>query len=151
MATLNRAIEIAAKVHAGQTDKAGAAYILHPLRMMMKMTSEPAMIAAVLHDVVEDCEPKDSWTIEQLRAEGFSEEILEAVDCLTKREGESYQDFVSRGASSQIAHRVKLADLEDNMNLLRLGEIRPKDLDRLEKYHRSWLNLMTQGRAVSQP
>ena len=141
MATLNRAIEIAAKVHAGQTDKAGSAYILHPLRMMMKMTSEPAMIAAILHDVVEDCEPRESWTLERLKTEGFSEDVVHAVDCLTKRAGETYDEFVNRGASSQIAHRVKLADLEDNMNLLRLREIRPKDLARLEKYHRAWMDL----------
>ena len=97
-------------------------------------SSEAAMIAAVLHDVVEDSD----WTLEQLRDEGFSEEILHAVDCLTKREGETYDESISRVRASAIARQVKIADLEDNMNVRRIGEIRPKDLERIEKYHRHW-------------
>ena len=141
MATLERAILIAAQAHLGQLDKAGAAYILHPLRMMMRMESEAAMIAAVLHDVVEDSD----WTLEQLRGEGFSEEVLQAVDCLTSREGETYDEFISRVRSSAIARQVKIADLEDNMNVKRIGEITPKDLARVEKYHRAW-RALTQER-----
>ena len=134
MATLERAILIAAQAHLGQRDKAGAPYILHPLRLMMRMESEPAMIAAVLHDVVEDSD----WTLEQLRGEGFSEEVLQAVDCLTSREGEAYDEFISRAKANAVARRVKIADLEDNMNVKRIGEITPKDLARIEKYHRAW-------------
>jgi (p)ppGpp synthase/HD superfamily hydrolase len=141
MATLERAILIAAQAHLGQRDKAGAPYILHPLRMMMRMESEPAMIAAVLHDVVEDSE----WTLEQLRGEGFSEDVLQAVDCLTSREGETYDEFIARVRASAIARRVKIADLEDNMNVKRIGEITPKDLARIEKYHRAW-RALTQER-----
>jgi (p)ppGpp synthase/HD superfamily hydrolase len=134
MATLERAILIAAQAHEGQKDKSGAAYILHPLRMMMRMESEAAMIAAILHDVVEDSD----WTLEQLRGEGFSEEVLQAVDCLTKRDGESYDEFIARVQTSAIARQVKIADLEDNMNVKRIGEMSPKDLARIEKYHRAW-------------
>ncbi len=134
MATLERAILIAAQAHLGQLDKAGAPYILHPLRMMMRMESEVAMIAAALHDVVEDSD----WTLERLRGEGFSEEVLKAVDCLTSREGESYDEFISRVRGSAIARQVKIADLEDNMNVKRIGEMTPKDLARIEKYHRAW-------------
>src|SRR5262245_15143699 len=123
MATLERAILIAAQAHLGQRDKAGAPYILHPLRLMMRMESEPAMIAAVLHDVVEDSD----WTLEQLRGEGFSEEVLHAVDCLTRREDESYDEFISRAKADAVARQVKIADLEDNMNIKRIGEITPKD------------------------
>ncbi|HKQ79515.1 MAG TPA: HD domain-containing protein [Blastocatellia bacterium] len=141
MATLERAILIAAQAHLGQRDKAGAPYILHPLRMMMRMESEAAMIAAVLHDVVEDSD----WTLEQLRGEGFSEEVLQAVDCLTSREGENYDEFISRVRGSAIASQVKIADLEDNMNVKRIGEITPKDLARIEKYHRAW-RALTQER-----
>jgi (p)ppGpp synthase/HD superfamily hydrolase len=141
MATLERAILIAAQAHLGQRDKAGAAYILHPLRIMMRMESETAMIAAVLHDVVEDSD----WTLERLRGEGFSEEVLQAVDCLTSREGETYDEFISRVRASAIARQVKLADLEDNMNVKRIGEITPKDLTRIEKYHRAW-RALTQER-----
>ncbi|MFN0086180.1 MAG: HD domain-containing protein [Blastocatellia bacterium] len=137
MATLERAVQIAAGAHLGQRDKSGAPYLLHPLRMMLRMDSEPAMIAAILHDVVEDSD----WTIELLRAEGFSEEILRTVDCLTHREGESYETFVKRVKTDALARRVKLADLEDNMNLKRLAVVTPKDLARLEKYHRAWLSL----------
>lgn len=134
MATLEKAILIAAQAHLGQRDKAGAPYILHPLRMMMRMESEATMIAAILHDVVEDSD----WTLEQLRGEGFSEEILQAVDCLTHRDGETYDEFIERARANAIACQVKIADLEDNMNVKRIGEMTPKDLARIEKYHRAW-------------
>lgn len=133
-ATIEDAIAIAARAHKGAKDKAGAAYILHPMRMMMRLETEAEMITAVLHDVVEDTD----WTIEKLRAEGFSEEVLEAVECVTNREGESYEKFIERAGKNPIARRVKIADLEDNMNMRRIGELKPKDLERLAKYHRSW-------------
>ncbi len=135
MATLEEAILIAAEAHRGQTDKAGASYILHPLRMMMKMNTEVEMMTAILHDVVEDSE---EWTIEKLRERGFSEEVLEAVESVTNREGENYDEFIERTGKNEIARRVKIADLEDNMNIHRIKEIKPKDLTRLEKYHKSW-------------
>ena len=137
MATLERAIAIAATAHAGQLDKTGACYILHPLRMMMRLEDVDAKIVAVLHDVVEDTE----WTFEALAGEGFSAEVLRALDCVTKREGEDYQAFVQRSAIDPLARRVKLMDLEDNMNLLRLSHITAKDLERLQKYHQAWLVL----------
>ena len=136
-ATLEDAIAIAAQAHKGQTDKAGASYILHPLRLMMQMKSEEAMIAAVLHDVVED----SNWTLGELREKGFSEAVLEAIECLTKRDGERYENFIERAGKNAIARQVKIADLEDNMNIRRIGQIQPKDLERLEKYHRSWVFL----------
>lgn len=141
MATLEEAILIAAEAHRGQTDKAGASYILHPLRMMMKMNTEVEMMTAILHDVVED---SDEWTIEKLRERGFSDEVLEAVESVTNREGESYDEFIERAGKSPIARKVKIADLEDNMNVRRIGKIREKDLIRLKKYHKSW-NLLTKG------
>ena len=134
---LARAIEIAASAHASQVDKGGAPYILHPLRMMMKQTTETTMIAAVLHDVVED----SPWTMEKLRAEGFPEDVLQAVACLTKREGEDYADFITRAGTNSIARAVKLADLEDNMDIRRIPEPTQKDFDRLAKYRRSWATL----------
>src|SRR5215218_6858280 len=104
MATVEDAISLAAQAHKGQKDKAGAPYLLHPLRMMMRMTSEAAMMAAVLHDVVEDT----GWTLEQLREEGFPDEVLRAVDCLTHRGGESYQEFVERVQTNPLARQVKI-------------------------------------------
>ena len=141
MATVEDAISIAALAHKGQRDKAGAPYLLHPLRMMMRMNSEAAMMAAVLHDVVEDTD----WTLERLREKGFSAEVLEAVDCLTHREGESYQEFVERVRANPLARQVKIADLEDNMNIQRMGRLGAKDLERLEKYHRAWCVLTGAG------
>jgi (p)ppGpp synthase/HD superfamily hydrolase len=141
MATIEDAISIAAHAHKGQKDKAGAPYLLHPLRMMLRMDTEAAMMAAVLHDVVEDTE----WTLERLREAGFSDEVLEAVDCLTHREGESYEQFVERVRTNPIARQIKIADLEDNMNVRRINQLGPKDLERLEKYHRAWRVLTGEG------
>ena len=111
-ATLEDAVSIAAQAHCGQKDKAGSPYLLHPLRMMMQMKSETAMIVAVLHDVVEDSD----WTLEQLRERGFSEEVLTAIDCVTNRTGENYEQFIERAQTNPIAREVKIDDLEDNMN-----------------------------------
>jgi (p)ppGpp synthase/HD superfamily hydrolase len=141
MATVEDAVSIAARAHRGQKDKAGAPYLLHPLRLMLRMDTEAAMMAAVLHDVVEDTE----WTLERLREAGFSDEVLEAVDCLTHREGESYQQFVERVRTNPIARQVKIADLEDNMNVRRINQLGPRDLERLEKYHRAWRVLTGEG------
>jgi (p)ppGpp synthase/HD superfamily hydrolase len=143
MANLARAVAIAAEAHRDQVDKHGAPYILHPLRVMMKMTSEEAMMAAILHDVVED----SPWTLGQLREEGFSETVLEAVDCLTKREGEAYEVFIERVMEHPLARLVKLADLEDNMDPRRIRDITDRDWERLRKYHRAWSALRKRKRA----
>jgi (p)ppGpp synthase/HD superfamily hydrolase len=135
---LAKAIAIAARVHITQRDKGGGAYILHPLRVMNAQATEPARIAGVLHDVVED---GIGWPPERLAREGFSIEVIEAVQHLTKVEGEDYDAFVDRAATNAIARAVKRADLEDNMDLRRLGAIREKDIKRLEKYHRNWRKL----------
>ena len=133
MTTLERAIAIAAKAHEGQTDKAGAPYILHPLRVMLRMDRTEDCIVAVLHDVIEDSE----WTADMLRAEGFSERIIEALESVTKRRGEDYETFIRRAASNPISRRVKLADLADNSDMGRIAALTPKDLERLQKYGRA--------------
>ena len=133
MATLERALVIAAEAHQGALDKGGAPYILHPLRLMHQMTTVDEQIVALLHDVVED----SPWTLDALCAEGFSEEVVAAVDGLTRREGETYDDFIARGVTNPLARRVKRADIEDNMDLRRLGEIGEKDLERLQRYQRA--------------
>jgi (p)ppGpp synthase/HD superfamily hydrolase len=136
-ANLEKAIALAAKAHEGQRDKAGMPYILHPLRLMLKMDSETEMIAAALHDVIEDSET----TAGDLADMGFSDEVLKAVDCLTRRENESYDDFIERAKANPISRKVKIADLEDNMDIKRLDSLTEKDAQRLEKYHRIWRKL----------
>lgn len=134
---LEKAIALAAEAHVGQQDKAGQAYILHPLRCMLRQTEPLAMIAAMLHDVVEDT----GWTLEALREAGFPAPALEAVDRVTRRKEESYEAFIERVAENPLAVAVKLADLEDNMNLLRLSELGERELARLARYHRAWRRL----------
>ena len=137
MAGLEEAIALAVSAHRGQKDKAGQPYILHPLRMMLAVEGEHARMAAVLHDVVEDTEV----SLEQLQAEGFPAEVVEAVDGLTRRADESYDEFIERAAVNPIARVVKKADLEDNMDLRRLAELGPKELERLARYRRGWERL----------
>ena len=134
MSTLERAITIAATAHAGQIDKAGAPYILHPLRVMLRVTTEAERITAVLHDVIEDCE---GWSFERLLDEGFSHEIIDALKSVTKREGEAYDDFVKRACENFIGRRVKLSDLHDNCDLSRISQPSTKDHERIARYRRA--------------
>ena len=130
---LSKAIEIAAKAHRNQTDKGGSPYILHPMRVMLNFCGdeeEAVKICAVLHDVVEDTDV----TLDDLRAEGFSEEIIAALDCLTKRKNENYDEFISRVLTNEIACRVKNGDLADNMDLTRIPNPTKKDIERVKKY-----------------
>lgn len=133
MSTVERAVAIAAQAHAGQTDKAGAVYLLHPLRLMLQADSDAERIVAVLHDVVED----SHWTLEALRSEGFAEHVLAGVDAVTRRDGESYDDFVTRAGSHPLGRLVKLADLRDNGDLSRIAEPTEKDKARVKKYQRA--------------
>ena len=136
--TLERAIEIAARTHAGQTDKGGAPYILHPLRVMLRVAPGAQQIVAVLHDVVEDSDV----TFEDLEREGFSAEVVKGLRAVTKVEGESYEDFVARAARDPVGKAVKLADLMENSDLSRIAEPSRKDLERVEKYGRAIAYLM---------
>lgn len=127
---LEKAILIATKAHMGQVDKAGKSYILHPLRVMQKVASIDAKIVAILHDVVEDTE----ITLEDLRKEGFSREILEALGLLTHIKGVPYMDYVVEVKKNSLAREVKIADLYDNLDLDRLSVLTEKDLKRIKKY-----------------
>ena len=137
MSDLERAIGIAAKAHRERVDKAGQPYIIHPLSLMLRFDDLDAMMVAVLHDTVEDSD----LTLGELKEEGFSNTVVAAIDALTRREGESYDDLISRLASNPLARRVKLADLEHNMDVRRIGSLQPSDLERLDRYHRAWLHL----------
>ena len=138
MPTLEHAIALAVTAHAGQLDKAGQPYILHPIRVMLSLENEVDKIVGVLHDVVED----SRYTLDDLLEMGFSQEILVALDHLTKRENESYDDYLSRTLQNSISHRVKRADLLDNMDIRRMAPVlTDKDLDRLQRYRRAWERL----------
>ena len=130
---LEKAMILAAKGHMGQLDKGGHPYILHPVRVMLQCKTIEEKTVAMLHDLLEDT----AYTADDLRREGFHEEVITAVVCLTKKEGEEYTDYVERICQNKLAARVKLADLTDNMDLNRLPGLTPKDFQRLEKYLRA--------------
>lgn len=135
MSTLDHAIRIAVKAHKGQTDKYGNPYILHPLRVMGMGRTDEERIVGVLHDVVEDTE----WTFSALLKEGFSERIVAALKCVTKKsDNEDYDEFVARTRTNALAIRVKLNDLTDNMDIRRMDEVKEKDVKRLNKYLRAY-------------
>lgn len=139
MSTLQRAIEIATQAHQGQFDKSGKEYIGHPLRVMEMGRTEEEKIAGVLHDVVEDSD----WTFEALEAEGFSQEIIAALKCVTKlSENENYDDFIERVKKNPLAVAVKINDLTDNMDIRRLPYLSDKDIKRLKKYLKAYKKLI---------
>ncbi|VAW94449.1 Guanosine-3',5'-bis(Diphosphate) 3'-pyrophosphohydrolase [hydrothermal vent metagenome] len=127
---LNKAVSIAKFAHQGQVDKAGVDYINHPIRVMNAVDDVKEKIVAVLHDVVEDSD----ITLEDLRKQGFEDDVVIAVGCLTKVPGETYEQFIGRVKSNSLARNVKLQDLKDNMDLSRLDKVSEKDLNRVEKY-----------------
>ena len=131
---LERAIEIAQEAHKGVKDKGGHDYIHHPIRVMHAMSNDQEKIVAILHDVVEDSD----WTFERLKEEGFEDSVIESLRCVTKySEEEDYQEFIKRAATNKIATKIKMADIEDNLDLSRLGTLTEKDLIRIEKYKKA--------------
>src|SRR5690606_16160014 len=137
MPTIEDTIIFATEAHRGQVDKAGVPYILHPLRMMCRQQNDTERIIALLHDVIEDTD----YTFDDLRRMGYEEEIIEAVDCLTRRDDETYEAFIQRIKTNPLARRVKLADLQDNMDLRRIRLLQEHDLERLQRYQNAWYEL----------
>ena len=139
MSTLQKAIEIAITAHQNQTDKSVAPYILHVIRVMNSGKTEVEKICGVLHDIVEDT----PWTFEMLQQEGFSEEIINVLKCVTKEsDQEDYDHFIDRILTNKIAIAVKLNDLRDNMDITRLTQITEQDRKRLNKYLKAYRRLM---------
>ena len=131
MSLVERAVRRALEAHAGQKEENGRPYLLHPLRLMLRMDSEVEMAAAVLHDVVEDT----ATTLDDLRAEGFPEQVLAAVALLTHdKKNVSYGKYMERITSDPLARKIKLADLEDNLNPLRLARLGVHETRRLKRY-----------------
>jgi (p)ppGpp synthase/HD superfamily hydrolase len=137
--TLDAALAMAAKAHAGQKDRYGKPYILHPLRVMLRCRTEEEMLAAILHDVVEDT----PLALADLKAAGCPARVLKAVDCLSRRDGETYGSYLRRVKTNRIAMTVKLADLDDNSDPSRLLRASKRDARRLGKYRRARRFLMS--------
>lgn len=141
--SINQLVETAAAIcierHRGQTDKVGTAYILHPMRVAAKCSTDCERIVALLHDVVEDTD----MTPDELLQCGFPQRIVDSIMAMSRNEGESYEVFIERCALDPIARRVKLFDLEDNMNVLRLNEMTPDMVNRYNRYIKAHKRLMS--------
>ena len=135
---LEKAIQIAIEAHQGQTDRAGTSYILHLIRVMNAGQTKNEKICGILHDLVEDT----PWTFEALRKEGFSEEVISALVCVTKQPNETYTHFIERIKKNSLATKVKLNDLRDNMDITRLTFITEEDTQRLNKYLKAYHYLL---------
>ena len=138
---LAKMLLIATNAHAGQFDKGGTPYILHPLKVMhyLKTDDEELQCIALGHDVIEDT----NVTYKDLREAGISERVIEGIDALTKRLGETYEDYKERVYVNRDAMKVKLCDLRHNTDIRRLKGVREKDLERMAKYQRFYLEIQT--------
>ena len=136
---LDKAISIAVEAHRGQTRANGLPYIMHPMRVMLKVaassSSVEALSVAILHDVVEDTD----LTFGDLQEKGISSKVIESLKLITHYHDESYDEYIKRiyDSGDQIALLVKLSDLEDNMNLDELPNVTEKHLRRNEKYRKA--------------
>ena len=137
---LSKMLVLATNRHAGQFDKGGKPYILHPLAVMHLMddADEEQQCIAVGHDVVEDC----GVTYSELRELGFTNRIIEGIRCLTKIPGESYEEYKEKVKSNPDAVKVKKADLTHNTRIERLKGVTPKDMARMERYFHFYMELV---------
>ncbi|HEU8062309.1 TPA: GTP pyrophosphokinase [Streptococcus pneumoniae] len=133
------ALAIAKKAHAGQVDKAGVDYIQHPLYVASQVNTEQEKAVALLHDVIEDSD----ITAADLFASGLSNEVVTAVQILTKKKGQSYQEYFGKVKSNNLARVVKLADLKHNSDLSRLKSVTNTDYERVKKYKNAIYYLST--------
>ncbi len=137
---LNKAVSIATKAHRNQTDKFGAPYVGHIMRVMNYGRTYDEKIVGILHDIIEDC---PEITLEYLLQEGFPHHIVFAVECLTKTPADQdYTEFIKQTERSPLAVAVKMNDLRDNMDLMRFTKpMTEKDMKRLNKYLKAYLYL----------
>ena len=127
---LNKAYELARKEHLGQVDKGGNPYINHPISVANLMSTDDEKIVAYLHDIVEDTK----ITLSSLYEMGFTDEIVFAIDSMTKRDNENYDDYIKRLCKSPLAIRVKIADMTHNSDITRIAVPVQKDYDRVKNY-----------------
>jgi (p)ppGpp synthase/HD superfamily hydrolase len=136
---LERATALAVEAHEGHQTGEGRPYLLHPLRVMARVDTDADRIVAILHDTVEN--GGDRMSFARLRQEGFPEEIVQAIDCLTRRDGEPYAAMIERIAPNPLARRVKLADLADNLDILRRSELDQAEFEGLQMRLQAWNRL----------
>lgn len=129
-----KARAIADEAHRGQVDKAGKDYFEHPMRVAARLTDAKAKVVALLHDTIEDT----FITPEYLYEQGFDKEIVDAVLSVTRKENETYMDFIRRAAENPLGKIVKIADLEDNMDITRLEKLTDEDVSRLKRYLKAY-------------
>lgn len=137
---LGKMLVLVTNAHAGQYDKGGRPYILHPLKVMhyLKSDDEELQCIALGHDVIEDTDV----TYKDLRDLGITDRVIEGIRALTKVPGETYDEYKERVFASEDAMRVKMSDLRHNTDIRRLKGVSPKDLARLEKYNRFYLEIL---------
>ena len=128
-----KALKLCFDAHKDQVDKSGLPYVFHPFHLAEQMTDENCVIVALLHDVMEDTD----YTLNDLRAMGFSEDVLGALLLMTHKDDTPYLDYVKKLRDNQIAKTVKLADLRHNSDLSRLEIVTEKDIQRVEKYKKA--------------
>lgn len=127
---IDLAYSIAEKAHAGQKDKGGQDYFNHPLYVASLVATKNEKIVALLHDVVEDTD----ITIDYLKQQGFSCDIIDAIDAITKQENEPYEEYLKRLIQNKLAFSVKIADMTHNSDITRIPNPKQKDFDRVKKY-----------------
>ncbi len=131
---IDKALDIASRAHENQKDKAGKPYIFHPVRVFSKCQTDEERIVALLHDVIEDTE----ISTYDLLKEGFPTEIVGAILSISRHDNESYEDFICRVNKNPLGKKIKLYDLEDNLDVKRLEEITEEDRVRLNKYLKAY-------------
>ena len=126
------AMKLCFEAHKDQVDKAGIPYVFHPTSLAERFGEgqEAEICVALLHDVLEDTD----YTVDDIRAAGMSDEVIDALLLLNHNPKVEYMDYVRHLSKNNIARHVKIYDLQHNSNLSRLEKVTKKDLKRVEKY-----------------
>ena len=142
----HEAMKLVMKRHARQVDKAGVPYILHLTCVAAYVADgygverrEDLMVTALLHDIVEDYD----YPLQAIQIV-FGDDVAEAVDVLSKKEGQPYAEYIDGIANNWLALRVKLKDLRHNMNLERMANVQEdpdKRMHRMLKYSKAYAKL----------
>ena len=133
-----KAIKLMFEKHKDQVDKSGMPYVFHPFHLAEQMDDEETTITALLHDIVEDT----NTTFEDLRKLGFSDNVINALKLMTHDKNIDYFEYVKNISKNPIARKVKIKDLEHNMDTSRLDEVTDKDLERVKKYKKCYKYLL---------